>query len=42
MLSKLFKKSKPTYKAEYPLEYAFTCNGVEYFEFVGLAHKYKF
>ena len=34
MLSKLFKKSKPTYKAEYPLEYAFTCNGVEYFEFV--------
>ena len=34
MLSKLFKKSKPTYKADYPLEYAFTCNGVEYFEFV--------
>ena len=34
MLSKLFKKSKPTYKSDYPLEYAFTCNGVEYFEFV--------
>ena len=34
MLLKLFKKSKPTYKADYPLEYAFTCNGVEYFEFV--------
>ena len=34
MLLKLFKKSKPTYKADYPLEYAFTCNGVVYFEFV--------
>ena len=34
MLLKLLKKSKPTYKADYPLEYAFTCNGVEYFEFV--------
>lgn len=34
MFLKLLKKSKPTYKADFPLEYAFTCNGIEYFEFI--------
>lgn len=34
MFLKLLKKSKPTYQADFPLEYAFTCNGIEYFEFI--------
>jgi hypothetical protein len=34
MLSKIFKKSKPTYKADYALEFAFNCGGIDYFEFV--------
>jgi hypothetical protein len=34
MLSKIFKKSKPTYKTDYALEFAFKCGDVDYFEFV--------
>jgi hypothetical protein len=29
-----FKNSPPTYKAEYPLQFAFNCGGIDYFEFV--------
>lgn len=34
MLRGIFQKSKPSYKADYPLEFAFTCGGVDYFEFI--------
>ena len=34
MLSKIFKKSKPVYKTDYALEFAFKCGDVDYFEFV--------
>ncbi len=30
----LFKNLPPTYKSEFPLEFAFKCGGVDYFEFV--------
>ena len=30
----LFKNSPPVYKSEFPLEFAFKCGGVDYFEFV--------
>ena len=33
-LKNRFKNSPPTYKAEYPLQFAFNCGGIDYFEFV--------
>jgi hypothetical protein len=30
----IFKSSPPVYKSDYPLEFAFHCGGVDYFEFV--------
>ena len=33
-LKNYFKSSPPQYKAEYPLEFAFSCGGIDYFEFV--------
>lgn len=33
-LKKHFKSSPPVYKSDYPLEFAFHCGGVDYFEFV--------
>jgi hypothetical protein len=33
-LKNLFRNSPPTYKAEYPLQFAFNCGGIDYFEFV--------
>ena len=33
-LKNRFKNSPPQYKAEYPLEFAFNCGGIDYFEFV--------
>jgi hypothetical protein len=33
-LKNYFKSSPPVYKSDYPLEFAFHCGGVDYFEFV--------
>jgi hypothetical protein len=33
-LKNRFKNSPPTYKADYPLQFAFNCGGIDYFEFV--------
>ena len=33
-LKNRFKKSPPQYKADYPLQFAFSCGGVDYFEFI--------
>lgn len=33
-VSNLFRKSTPTYKSDFPLQFAFSCGGVDYFEFV--------
>jgi hypothetical protein len=33
-LKNRFKNSPPVYKSDYPLEFAFHCGGVDYFEFV--------
>jgi hypothetical protein len=33
-LKNFFRNSPPTYKAEYPLQFAFNCGGIDYFEFV--------
>lgn len=33
-LKNYFKSSPPVYKSDYPLEFAFHCGGIDYFEFV--------
>jgi hypothetical protein len=33
-LKNRFKSSPPVYKSDYPLEFAFHCGGIDYFEFV--------